>query len=517
METKTRNSRPPKPDERNRISVRVGGRDDHKVFKFPSSVSSKEIESRKARLKELYEACGGWNEFSLTVAKSVHHGVIPVPLPPREMIEVFGVKYDGVVHFRRTLVSRLPSIPWAELDETWANAGVLGGIKHLKMKEIDEAAKVISEVDGRQLTVVQPIAGSLHEAMDAYDAQVKKDEPKNHDRHSKIKQLRNRHSDQPLAALGIDSCKALIGYWRQRPHRHDGKGQYSPKRSREQLGELDRFFEWLHLSEQFQWREPEDLNRVDRSIYKDGLARKSVLDSKMPTFSLDDLASLVRNAELADRLWITWCLNNSHGAAEVGRVQWEDVFLNQDHPWKSQGLEIWEGGNWIGFLRPKTDVLGWWLLWDETVELLKQWKDDCAKALGRSVKATDRIILTETGKPLYRDDSKNAQSGFATHFSKLKSKCAKNGSSVKNLPAGTLRNQFSDWCGGEQADALVASVGLAHGIPHKGDKLLFKHYSNKPWKKLFEKQLEFRDHCKPVLDALRQVDADAQKCDDKPD
>ena len=75
---------------------------------------------------------------------------------------------------------------------------------------------------------------------------------------------------------------------------------------------------------------------------------------------------------------------------------------------------------------------------------------------------------------------------------------------VADLPPGTLRDQFSDWCGGDEADATVASVALAHGIPHKGDKLLYRHYSNRPWKRLFEKQQEFREYCRPVLDAIKE-------------
>lgn len=504
MAKKLRASRSARPDERDRISVRIGGRDDNRVFKFSRSVSIKDVERRKAQLKELYEVCSGWNDLSVTVAKSIHHGLIPVPLPPREMIKHLGIEYDGVIDFRRMLVSRLPSVPWAEFNEEWVSSHVLKAIKDIKSREIDEAAKVISEIDGRQLSISQKIPGSLHEALNAYDAEIKLNEPKNHDRHSKIKQLKQRHPDQPLATLGLDACQILIMYWRQRPHCKNGKGQYTEKRSREQLGELDRFFTWLHLSEQFRWREPEDLHRVERTIYKDTQQRKSIVDAKMPIFSLKDLATLVRHAEPVDRLWIVWCLNTSHGAAEVGRVQWCDIFLDQDHPWKKEGLQIWEGGNWIGFLRPKTDVLGWWLIWDETVELLRKWRDECKEILKREVRNDDRIILTERGTPLYRDESKNGQSGFAKHFTDLKSKCERLGQPVVALPPGTLRNQFSDWCGGEQADALVASIGLAHGIPHKGDKLLYKHYSNRPWKKLFEKQLEFHDFCRPVLDALKK-------------
>jgi hypothetical protein len=55
-------------------------------------------------------------------------------------------------------------------------------------------------------------------------------------------------------------------------------------------------------------------------------------------------------------------------------------------------------------------------------------------------------------------------------------------------PFGTLRDQFSNWLGSDQNRAVIASIALAHGIPHKGDKLLYKHYSNRPWAHLFEAQ-----------------------------
>jgi len=75
---------------------------------------------------------------------------------------------------------------------------------------------------------------------------------------------------------------------------------------------------------------------------------------------------------------------------------------------------------------------------------------------------------------------------------------------VADLPPGTLRDQFSDWCGSDQADATVASVALTHGSSHGSDKLLYKHYSNRPWKKLFEKQQEFREYCRPILNAIEE-------------
>ena len=79
---------------------------------FPNSVSPKEIEARLARLKDIYAVCGGWNDLSNFLAPHIHKGVVPVPLPPKELSSILGVKFDGWVHWRTVLVSQLPSIPW---------------------------------------------------------------------------------------------------------------------------------------------------------------------------------------------------------------------------------------------------------------------------------------------------------------------------------------------------------------------------------------------------------------------
>jgi hypothetical protein len=73
---------------------------------------------------------------------------------------------------------------------------------------------------------------------------------------------------------------------------------------------------------------------------------------------------------------------------------------------------------------------------------------------------------------------------------------------LPKLPFGTLRDQMSNWLGGDENQAVLASVALAHGVPHKGDRLLFKHYSNRPWAQFFQKQLEYRQLLQPLFDAV---------------
>ena len=85
MSGDTRNARTPQRNAKGQLPVKVGGRSDYRVFKFARSVSDKEAEGRTPRLKEVYDACGGWNELSNFIADFIRKGIVPVPLPNREL------------------------------------------------------------------------------------------------------------------------------------------------------------------------------------------------------------------------------------------------------------------------------------------------------------------------------------------------------------------------------------------------------------------------------------------------
>ena len=140
----------------------------------------------------------------------------------------------------------------------------------------------------------------------------------------------------------------------------------------------------------------------------------------------------------------------------------------------------------------------------ETVQLIQWWKSDLQRRIKRDLKPSERIMLTDKGANLYRDSSRNAQSSFSNEWSRLRSRVAKaeGKDAIPKLPFGTLRDQFSNWLGSDQNRAVIASVALAHGIPHKGDKLLYKHYSNRPWAHLFEAQKEYRQALQPMFDEV---------------
>lgn len=93
VDTNTRKTRATKRNEKGQLPIKVGGRSDYRVFKFGSSVSDKDAALRTDRLKEVYEACGGWNELSNSIAEHVRNGVVPVPLPALDLSQYLGVTY----------------------------------------------------------------------------------------------------------------------------------------------------------------------------------------------------------------------------------------------------------------------------------------------------------------------------------------------------------------------------------------------------------------------------------------
>ena len=496
-----------------RQQLRIGTRTHNRVFKFNRSWSIDDVDRVKRQLQDVFDFWECWNATSNAVADNLKKGVNPVPIPEpilddmpetvlrdvlqRQRIQIPALNEHGFsigrvplpeidLPFWESILRRhLPSINWASLGQS-IPVELLERLRSEQLETLQQSADVVASIDTRPKSKATAVKGTLQDALKKYDEYVKNDQPANLDRHSKIKQLINRHSDIPLASLDIEQCRILIDYWRLRPMRHDKKGQYSEKRSTEQLAELDNFFEHTHLSTDFAWRMPDDLQLLKRTVSKD--EKKSLTYISIPLFSVNELKQLMNSGDTIQRLIVTWCLNCAHGAAEIGRITWGDIYLNQYHPWKSQGLKIESGGNWTGFFRHKTKVAGWWSLWPETVELIKEWKPQAEQLLKREIIDTDRLILTQDGLSMYKDESKNAQSKFAKVFNDIRT-LAK----VSDLPFGTLRNQLPDWLSTTQGDAVAASVALAHGIPHKGDKLLFAHYSNRPWSNLFEHQRQFRE------------------------
>jgi len=480
-----------------------------------------------------------WSPLALWIAEQIKQGVQPVPLPPLPQL-LNSVFRDNQVDYRFGHIAQLLSGPRESHPPTTAELRWQDAFKLLNrlieaypsvpwtmpQHHIDQAAQfheqaareaivTTAKIRSQKLPAenIPLIPGTFHEAVREYVKKRTADFTKGgefdgsgHHMIGLAENFEKRQPNVPLAMLDLTRCQEIYDFWRNRPPNLKTKVPLSIKHCSGHIGELKRLFIWLHTTQKFAWRRPADFDLIVTKLKRLPSDRRSIRDIDIKTFTVDHLTLLYRHALPAERLKIVWCLNCSHGAAEIGRVEWEDLFLNQPHPWTNEGLEIASGGDdsWCGLLRPKTDVVGWWWLWPETIQLVQWWKADLGERLKRELQPSERMLLTDKGHNLYRDSSRNAQTSFANEWSRLHVRVAKAEGQdvVPRLPFGTLRDQMSNWLGGDQNRAVIASVALAHGIPHKGDKLLYKHYSNRPWAHLFEAQKEYRQLLQPMFDEV---------------
>jgi len=524
-------------------------------FHLPKGLESSEVELRKARIRTLWSdnqrfclAVGRpieWTEIAIWTAEHIRFGEQRVPYPTLDDI-LASYDPDGTLDPRLQAIihpylddNALDAIPVGVDEAHWREAEAIYEVltdsfpsvswllpqrqvekitavhERKARRSLDRIARICGEnpIDSKACLV----AGTFHEAVEAYLKKRRADFTKGdefdgsgHHMLGLANDFITRQPNVMLAELGdFTRIQQIYDFWRNRPINLRTKKPLSYKHCSSHIGELNRFFRWLHTTSEFSWRKPEDFDLIEKTVKRLQSDRQSIHKLQITTFSLDELRLLYKHAIPSERLKLVWCLNCAHGAAELGRAEWEDLFLMQPHPWVKEGLRLDTGAedSWCGLLRPKTDVLGWWWLWPETVQLVCWWKTELGRRLDRSLENTERIMLTNKGTSLYRDASRNAQTGFANEWKRLFERInkAEEHAALPWRAFGTLRNQFSNWLGGDEAKPVIASVALAHGIPHKGDKLLYKHYSNKPWKHLFESQREYRAYLQPVFDETPSV------------
>lgn len=522
-------------------------------FRLPAGLIERDAELRFGWIEELWldneKFCRKvgreplWTDIALWASECFRHGERRVSLPPVDHILA---SYEGgewpaciqtivdhytderaACHYPPTVdqfddwgfakdiydvvCKAFPSVPWSlpEFHRTSVEASIEKNARY----QIEELAKLKGKAPPDRNTPL--VSGSLHKAFNEYEKKRTADftlddgsfDGSGHHMIGLVRGFRDHHTNFPLAELDFTRCQELVDYWRFRPSSKHTKETLARKTCMNHIGEMIRFFNWLHLTSKFGWRRPADLlTDLKTDVKKLPSDRKSLKKLEIDRFSIEELTLLYKHAIRFERLLLVWCLNCAHGAAEVGRLEWEDLYLHAPHPWAKEGLSIQtsDEDSWCGFLRPKTDVLGWWYLWPETVTLLEWWQAEPVKKKRRESKAGERVLLTDKGEPLYRDGTRNAQTGFANAWTRLLKRIDKREGEgkVRHLPFGTLRDQLSDWLGGDQNKAVVASVALAHGIPHRGDKLLYRHYSNRPWNALFESQKAYREHLAPMFKAV---------------
>jgi hypothetical protein len=353
---------------------------------------------------------------------------------------------------------------------------------------------------------------TLHQALDAYVDWIKEEYRQGdsetiseygHTKLGQFKTIKERHDDIELAKVNLDHIEAMYRYWRRRPasKAHATKGKpMSLDSVRHYLGELERFFKWLHRSQNFAWRKPDGFDDLDKTVRVDTTEIKSSI-RQVNLFQLDELVALNRYATPTERLYLLLGLNCGFGPKETATLTIGECFLHQGLPKDEQELFDFPTTNeqsFISLVRNKTTIVGKYLLFSQTAQMVC-WA--MQRRLTLPNPAPDQpLILSQSGTALdKRSGAGNPSRLIANAFVRLKKRCEFNSQPVSDLPFKCLRKTAGDLIR-RVSDGEVSGVFLLHGSPVERDKLS-DVYTNRPFGKVYRAIQEVESYLAPVFNA----------------
>jgi hypothetical protein len=265
--------------------------------------------------------------------------------------------------------------------------------------------------------------------------------------------------DLDLGALDYRVCDELFGIFRRRPVSKRYGKPMTRKSCSNLIGELGRFFLWLHTSPDWSWRRPEDFDLIKRAPRElDADVERAA--APVPTWTVEQLAILYKYALPLERVFLLLGLNCAYGADQAGRLRVPHLHLSED------------GRNYIRRIRRKKKVLAIHLLWVQT-NLAMNWALERRKSQQHD---EDFLLLTDNGLPYWRQTKGGNRCQLIPNlWRRLLDRVGKDHPEFPRLPFNSLRDTSCDMIraiAGEE----TASVHVAHKHQSKDENL--GRYSN---------------------------------------
>lgn len=467
--------------------VRYLGSHSGKQFKFRLGDDEQTALLAKAKLEALWQRVSKesdhWDELTLTIAKAIAKGQNTVTLPPPEGI-ADPVGYTNWIHGLNSKFDDLIQVLPEDTQRWQAGADKLKNVQR-RLQEF----KVEALEKARQRASTGDIPGTLHEALDDYIAHLTARETSDHSgwkrtQVNEAKVLRAHLQDIPLARLNLQAMEDQLNFWARRPKVRNKDKPMSALSCRNYMKRLRDFWKWLHRSEKYAWRRPDDHDELRVRIASIPADREAKLKSlHIETYSVEELTTLYCHATPLMQTFILLSLNCGFSIAEIATLSKDELRLHQRHP--HFGLP----GSWILRVRGKSGVYGEFKLWDATVKAL-EWS---LRRLDDIKPDSRTILLSADGKPFNaKTKTGNKPSRIPNLWKNLHRTVEKNlqktsekaQSGFRYLPFKQLRKTAGQLVR-EASDGEIAGVFLCHGKPVKSDSLA-DVYTNRPFPKVFE-------------------------------
>jgi integrase len=422
-----------------------------------------------------------WDETTLTIAQAISEGrwSVKVHVPPE-------IDSDGVAHWLVDLRATYPMIA-ISIDNEEAIAQV-----NQEMRTFGEAeAEREYKRHRNRITMLQKtFAGygakirtnyTLHDALDSYidflknkhrdvEGRTNQTGLKQSDR---INRIKNNAPNLSLDDFQETQIRTIIEYWRTRPTSRLEK-KYSPTTCHHTITAFRAFIQWLHRNPDFQWKKPPDFDFEKINIVRSNEEKHS--RAFVRVFTREQIAILWNHATEFQRKIILLGLNCGFLRSEISHLDWSHI-----------------NGNIIRNLRPKTGVVGEFMLWETTLKYLGERKP------------SGPVVTTKNGNSVASlTKSSNVSAIIPNSWNRLISRIQKSHPDFERLPVKHLRKTAAQMIL-QVSDGETAGVFLQHGRPVESDREL-PAYANPVFERVFRAQKMVWENLKDIFTDNEPVD-----------
>ncbi len=519
--------------------INLKGRIDQPRFRLGSEL--REAQRRDRLLRQIWETIERanpaqplWNDETLELAKQVAAGNVVVVVPRRAEEEQ---TEEGVIQYAQRVHALQKNFPMLAITTIPDYSAALGYKVTSFLNAADPVADAVAAQQEQQQRENQflgflgdrfagfpvtattslsapaaapPVDGpSLHMALLAYIEWLKREYA--HPEHgvtswgrSQIKQAESliaHHEDLALHALDGTKLEEMLQYWRQRPNKKKSNRPIAQDTATNFIKTLRRFVKWLHRSQAFEWRKPEDFEDLRIQVVTLEHERRTQI-SPDQLFTLAELKLLYQYGTPFDRLLLLLGLNCGFAIAESATLLMGEVHLHSQHSARYREIldfESTDQDSFIKRIRRKNNVYGEFLLFDHTVEGLKWALRQRQKQTGFCQEA--RLLLNANGHP-YDQPTKsgNPNRQIPNSFARLLNRIEEEKHAISRLPFKTLRKTGGDLVK-RFSDGEVKAVYHCRGQAVGSDDL-DDVYTSRPFGKVFRALRQVEQHLAPMFEAV---------------
>ena len=413
-----------------------------------------------------------WPPKYLEVAKAIARGEIP-EIPAHES----GFPEDYVVRINE-LKKEMGGEAISQNEVVYER-----GVEQLE-SDIERANKMLARTPGQT-------GQTLHQALRAFQEYIEKrykDKSEGTIKDNGMSKLRQIKAimdyvpDDDLASFDFAGTEKVFNIFVSRPISKRYGTLMTRKSCSNYIGELGRFFKWLHRQRQFSWRKPEDFDCIclrpdegDEDIEREA--------EEVPTWTIDELVVINSYATPIERIFFLLGLNCAYGADQSGRL-------------RIRHLHQFDGGqNFLNRIRVKRKTRSIHLLWTQT-EAGLLWAMERRK---QQEYEDDTLLLTEDFLPYWRKTKGgNRCQAVPRLWKELFRRIQKDHPKFRWLPFNSFRDTSANMIR-QIAGEATASVHLAH--KHQAEDKNLRNYTNPDREKHFDAIRELEKQLRPVFEA----------------